>query len=272
MIEVEDAILVELARLAPSDEARDADWDQVLRRARRTDERQGPLARRRWRALIGVSALMLAVAVPAVAISSGVRSFLGFGESRPVVQKAQLVISAPVGNAFYAHLWHAPSTTGGQCSFLSIDHQQSPPQGPTMNGGGSCSYKGSAQVDRANSSRPLTIGVSIARRLRNGDPAKWVPPVVSGNIYAALRPARVVVEWRGGSHELAFRDGYFLGGTPEIYMPPFSEFPFYVVAYDSGGREVARQKLDSPSLLLMNHGWKQYAREYLRWKQEHRGR
>jgi hypothetical protein len=94
---------------------------------------------------------------------------------------------------------------------------------------------------------------------------------VSGTIYAGLGAARVVIEWRGGSYKLALHDGYFLGGTPRLYLPPFREFPFYVVAYDSGGKEVARKKLDSPALLLMNHGWKQYAREYLQWQQTHRG-
>jgi hypothetical protein len=271
VIEAEDAILVELERLAPSDETMNADWDRVLRHAGGTVERQSRGGPRRGRVLVAVAALLLAVAVPTVALSAGVRSLLGFGDSRPVVEKAQLVISAPVGNAFYAHLWHAPSTTDGQCSFLSIDRHLVPLQRPTMNGGGGCNYKGNTQTDRASSSLPLTTDLSIGRRPRNGDPARWVPPVVSGNVYPGLHAARVVVEWRGGSYELALHDGYFLGGTPRLYLPPFRDFPFYVVAYNSGGQEIARKQLDSPSLLLMNNGWKQYAREYLKWKQTRRG-
>jgi hypothetical protein len=97
-----------------------------------------------------------------------------------------------------------------------------------------------------------------------------VPPIVHGSLARGLHARRVQVEWRGGFHRLQYRRGYFLGGTPRLYIPPFAAFPFFVVAYDAAGREVARKKLESPTLRLMRGGWRQYAREYNPWKRRHR--
>jgi hypothetical protein len=96
-----------------------------------------------------------------------------------------------------------------------------------------------------------------------------VPPIVFGSVYSKLHATRIEIEWKGGSHELALRNGWFLGGTPALYMPSFAEFPFVVVAYDAHGKAVARKKLESPSLLLLSGGWKEYARKYHAW-QKHR--
>jgi hypothetical protein len=260
VIDVENEIRSELERLAPADERMADAWEEVLARS---GPQRSP--RRRVRLLVAVPALVLAVAAPTLALSAGVRSFLGMERPRPVVTEAELVLSSPVGNRFHAHLWHAPSTTGGRCSFLSVDHRRTPPRVPQANGGGACTARGTAVVDRAVRAHPLTVGLSISRRLRSGDPAKWVPPIVSGNVHPSLRAARVRVEWRGGSLPLVLDGGYFLGGGPQLYVPPFERFPFFVVAYDAGGREVARKRLESPSLRMLN-GWKEYAREYHRWE------
>jgi hypothetical protein len=265
MHDSETVILDELDRLSPSEEIGAPDWGDAIRRARRPHS-----ARRRL--LLALPVAFLAVALPAVAFSSGLRSALGLGnQPEPVLEHATMLVSAPVGNGYYAHAARAPSTTGGTCVFLTYNHTAGAPHGPGWNrsGGSSCTSTAKVSLSPANKRLPLAPGLSIARRLKSGDPRNWVPPVVFGSVYAKLHATRVAVEWKGGSHELVLRDGWFLGGTPALYMPSFAKFPFTVVAYDAHGKAVARKKLESPSLLMLNGGWKEYARKYHAW-QKHR--
>jgi hypothetical protein len=257
MADVEQLIRDELDRLAPADDRRPPGWDEVLRRA-------APPSRRRIR-LVAAAAILAAVAVPAFAFSGTGRSLLGFAPSPAVVDEARHIVSAPVGNGFFVHWWHSPSKTGGGCSFQTVDRSLEPPATPARMGGGFCG--GSADADRARADHPLSAGVSIQRRPPRVVPPRWVPPRIHGSVYEGLYAVRVQVEWNGGRLPLVLRDGYFLGGSPRLYMPPFAAFPFWVVAYDAQGREVARKKLESPSLRLAG-GWKQYAREYLAWKRK----
>ena len=111
---------------------------------------------------------------------------------------------------------------------------------------------------------PLVLGLSISRRL-NGDPAKWVPPIVSGAVLPSLKAARVAVVWKGGSLPLRLKDNSFLGGSSLLYIPPFERFPFTVVAYDADGRRLAEKRLESPALRMMN-GWDEYTAAYKKWK------
>lgn len=260
MIDVEPVIREELERLAPEAERELPDWDDVVRRASSRARPQRPRSHRS--ALI--VAVALAVAVPALAFSSGVRSLLGFEWSEPVLDQASLLVSAPVGNGFYAHAWTSPSSTGGWCEFLTIDHSPVARSASDNNGGGGCSTNGGRRP-RASREVPLTISVSVSRRLKSGVPTNWVPPIVEGAVLPSLRPARVEVIWNGGSLPLRLRNNNILGGSPALYMPPFENFPYTVVAYDARGKEVARQRLQSPTLMLMN-GWKEYSREYKKWK------
>ena len=115
MIDVENVIRIELERLAPPDETPAPEWERVAAAAGAPAGARNPARRLALIAAAGV----LAVAVPAVAFSADVRSFLGLGHPRPVLARATLVVSAPIGNGFYAHLWHAPSSTGGRCSFTT---------------------------------------------------------------------------------------------------------------------------------------------------------
>lgn len=121
-----------------------------------------------------------------------------------------------------------------------------------------------ARLVQARPDSPLVVGLSISRRLK-GDPAKWVPPIVSGAVLPSLRATRVAVVWKGGSLPLRLKDDSFLGGSPLLYMPPFERFPFTVVAYDAGGRRVAETRLESPALLMMN-GWDEYTAAYEKWR------
>ena len=100
-------------------------------------------------------------------------------------------------------------------------------------------------------------------------PRQWVPPVVWGAVDPGLHAARVAVVWRGGRHDLTLKENWFAGGGRGLFIPPLRKFPFFVVAYDRDGHEVARRKLDSPTLLMVN-GWKEFTRRYKVWKRTHR--
>jgi hypothetical protein len=259
MHDAEPLILAELERLAPAAELGRPDWTNVLSRA--------AVARRPRRAALLVAFAAVAIAVPAVALSSGVRQLLGFGPT-PVLSSAKPLVSAPVGNKFFGHAWRGASTTGGSCVFLTHDHTPEVEHPDSFNGGGSCSTRANASFGEASADLPLMLTLGVTRRLKSGVAANWVPPVVSGSVYDKLHATRVAIEWKGGSHELALHNGNFIGGTPKLYMPTFDKFPFAVVAYDTSGKVVARKKLQSPTLLMVN-GWKEYARLYNAWKKRH---
>ena len=262
MRDSETVILEELDRLAPASELATADWNDALRRAE-------PRRRSRRRVLIALPVAVLAITLPAVALSAGLRSALGLGpRPTPVLRHSHLLVGAPVGNGFYAQAWRAPSTTGGNCLFLTHNRTRHRLRPVLWNGGGSCSVHGGVYVNITTAQHPLAPGISIGRRAKHGVLRNWVPPIVFGSVYTKLHATRVAIEWKGGKHELALRNGWFIGGTPKLYMPSFDKFPFAVVAYDAAGKVVARKKLDSPSLLMLN-GWKEYARKYHAWKRHH---
>lgn len=123
---------------------------------------------------------------------------------------------------------------------------------------------GGERLVQARPDSPLVVGLSISRRL-NGDPAEWVPPIVSGAVLPGLKATRVAVVWKSGSLSLHLKDNSILGGSPLLYMPPFERFPFTVVAYDSEGQRVAEKRLESPALRMMN-GWDEYSAAYKNWK------
>ena len=234
------------------------------------DDYRGGVRRRkvqRERAVVRASgltaAVVLVMAAPALAFSSNVRALVGVARPKPVVAQARLLLSAPVGNGFWAHAWTAPSSTGGQCDFLSTDHRPVVRRPPLVNGGGMCSA-GTGGERLVQADYPLVVGLSISRRLK-GDPAKWVPPIVSGTVLPRLKTTRVAVVWKGGWLPLRLKDNSFLGGSPLLYMPPFERFPFTVVAYDADGRPVAEKRLESPILRMMN-GWDAYSAAYKKWK------
>jgi hypothetical protein len=44
------------------------------------------------------------------------------------------------------------------------------------------------------------------------------------------------------------RYGHFIGVVEELYEPPVETLPFFLVAYDEDGQEVARRKLEAVGL------------------------
>lgn len=261
MIDVEPVIREELERLAPHVETERPDWSDVVGRT----STRPRLERRDARRLTLVVAVVLAAAAPALALSSGVRNLLGFGGPEPVLDQASLLVSAPVGNGYYAHAWTSPSSTGGHCDFLTVDHSPTARSAAGDGGGGACGRTGSRRPARATANVPLAVSISVQRRPTSGVRENWVPPIVGGVVLPSLQAVRVEVVWNGGSLPLRLRNNDFLGGSPALYMPPFENFPYIVVAYDSHGKEVARKRLESPTLMLMN-GWKEYTREYKKWQ------
>jgi hypothetical protein len=218
------------------------------------------------RALGLTAAVALVMAATALAFGgSNARALVGLARPKPVVAQATLLLSAPVGNRFWAHAWTAPSSTGGQCDFLTTDHWPVAHRPTRVTGGGLCAAStGGERLVEARPDDPLVVGLSISRRLK-GDPAKWVPPIVSGALLPSLKAARVSVVWKGGSLPLRLKDNSFLGGSPLLYTPPFERFPFTVVAYDADGRPVAEKRLESPALRMMS-GWDEYTAAYTKWK------
>jgi hypothetical protein len=201
----------------------DADWQDVLRRARST-----PGHRRAVRLAFAI-AIAIAIVAPGLALSSGMRSLLGLERPEPMLEQATLLLSAPVGNGFYAHAWTSPSSTGGRCDFLTIDRQPVV-RDATSNGGGACTNKGrsSRPLGHTSSAVPLNVSLSIGRRPRRGVAANWVPPIVHGAVLPSLKVARVEVVWNGGSLPLHLRNNNFLGGSPLLYMPPFQNSPTWL--------------------------------------------
>jgi hypothetical protein len=244
MHEAEVVLVAELDRLAAAGPSRGPDWADVVRRARAAN-------RTRRHALIALPLLFLAIALPAVALSAGLRSALGLGSRPiPVLSRSHLLVGAPVGNGFYAQAWRAPSTTGGTCLFLTHNRSRHRLRPVLWNGGGSCSEHGGMKLNVTTAQLPLTPGISIARRAKHGILRNWVPPIVFGAVYPKLHAARVVIEWNGGQHELALRGNWFLGGTPALYMPSPDQLPFTVVAYDRAGHMLAHKRLDPKVLAL----------------------
>jgi hypothetical protein len=192
----------------------------------------------------------LARIVAAVALLGAVlQAASGATQPQAVLGKAKLVVSAKVGNGFYAHVWLSPSSTGGQCRFVTKDTVARPTHPATFENGG-CSAKGA--FDTLPPSEPINAGVSIAQRPHGAAATAWAPPIVSGYVANSLNASKVAISWNGGSLPLVLRDGVFVGGGGTLYTPPLKNLPYKVVAYDRKGKVVASQELDGASLELMN--------------------
>jgi hypothetical protein len=168
-------------------------------------------------------------------------------QPKAVLGKAKLVVSAKVGNGFYAHVWLSPSSNGGECRFVTTDSVARPIRPATFENGG-CSGNGAPAVQAA----PISVGLSIVRRPAGKAAASWAPPIVSGSVATGLKAAKVAVRWAGGSLPLVLRNGAFVGGGIELYAPSLKSLPYRVVAYDGRGHVLAAEELDGASLELMN--------------------
>jgi hypothetical protein len=195
---------------------------------------------RRWLIAATVVIAVAAIAAPALAFSDGVRSFLGLQSEPAVLEEARLLVSAPVAEGTVARLWVSPSKIGGECSFVTFG----PPgtvERPSEMGGGLCSDRPLAALDR---SRGVTVTVS-KRPLSEAGARAWVPPVIEGYVDPSLGASRVEIRWTGGSKELAYANGYFIGAVEALYQAPAGLLPIRIIAYDADGREVDRRDVNA---------------------------
>jgi hypothetical protein len=144
-------------------------------------------------------------------------------------------------------MWLAPSSTGGQCAFVTTDRVSSPSR-PTVFEDGGCSAHG--VFNTLNASDPLSVGLTISDRL--GSAKNWRPPFVDGAVDPSLKVTSVELKWNGGAHHLALGHGSFAGGSLILYKPPYKDLPIEVIAFNRAGHEVAHQLLSGASLELMS--------------------
>jgi hypothetical protein len=200
-----------------------------------------PWISRRPLVVAAVVIAVTAIAGPTLAFSDGVRSFLGW-ESLPVFEKSRLLVSAPVAESTVAHLWGSPSRRGGECFFVTFGTPGKVERPSRMTGGGSCSL---GPRSRSGSSMPLSLQVPTVNTAPPGA-AAGVPPILTGYVDPSLGATRVELRWTGGSKELAYANGYFLGGVMRaLFDAPKEVIPIRVIAYDAKGREVHRIDLDA---------------------------
>jgi hypothetical protein len=240
---MEDKRIDVLERLAATDPVRTADYDQdradrVLSSILAEPRAKRRLARKR---LVAAAAAVVAIgiAAPALAFSDSVRSFVGF-DGPPELEEATLLLSAPVADETVVYLWRGRTTNGGECFLESYGQPGAVVEVPEA-GGGICSDRpvSPSQIEGA-----VHVGVT-KKPLRPRGAAEWVPPVISGHLDPALGVTRVAVEWTGGSKDLAYADGHFIGAAEPLYQIPDELLPVYVVAYDAEGREVYRREISA---------------------------
>jgi len=238
---MEDDRINVLDRLAAADpaplgsELDEARADRVLTAILSESRPERPALRRRRRlVLAAVAAGVVAIAAPALAFD-GVRSFV-WRDPEPVLEESRLLVSAPVAEGTVARLWLSPSTTGGQCLFETYGPPADVEHAPEMDGAGGCTERPISWEGI-----PLTYHTGSAGKPHGA--TEWVPPVVSGRVDPELGATRVEVRWTGGSKALVLENEYFIGAVEEFHEPPAERLPFFVVAYDEDGQEVARLKL-----------------------------
>jgi len=241
----EQQLLDRLDRLADNGVG-SPDWGDVVNRV--------PARKRRSprRLVLLAAALVAAVTLPALALSGQLRALF----SEPVLNEATLRISAPVGDGRTARLWTSPSSTGGECMFISLGSHDTD-QHPSQGGSGACTADGTRL--HANNSDHLELGWDLTNHSVPGR----TPPIISGWLPSQLHTARLELHWRTGHKPVPFKGQYFLSVEPVLDRPAFTKLPFYVIAYDQAGKEVSRAKIRSLSL-YMDKPTKERMRDYVR--------
>jgi len=226
----------------------DRDWDDVLQRA----NAQTVTMHRRRLALVA-AAVLLAIALPTLALSASVRGLFGLGRPpRPEYRQARLAVSAPIPGGRVARVWVAPSTTGGTCEFVTIDPAGRNRHPVRMTGGGGCT------LGHARFHGQLSWSFSRGRR---------DTPIVHGRVGANLHAARVELRWHGGVQQLAYSGGYFVAASPALKDPPFRRLPYDIVVYNTDGRIAAQSRIPTSFLYL---DWKRFQPRLHRFRIAHR--
>jgi hypothetical protein len=77
--------------------------------------------RHRARLALVAALVLIAIALPTLALSASVRELLGLSHPGPDYKHARLAVSAPIPGGRVARVWVSPSTDGGRCQFVTID-------------------------------------------------------------------------------------------------------------------------------------------------------
>jgi hypothetical protein len=247
MLDVEPLIRQELRDLSPSEAGLAGDWEAIVVAA--------GITRRRPPLLRGALALavVLAVVVPAVAFSAGVRGLLGFQSPSPRFDEARLVASDRLPDGRVVRMWTSPSTQNGECWFVTYGRAGSGARPDRATSGGQCSV-GAARLRFPGLTYEFAVGRGNA------------PTVISGRFDPARHPARVTIRWRGGRRTVKTGDGYFVAAVPEMANPRFTSLPFDLVVSDSTGRHLTARRIPT-SFLYIN--WKHVEPQLRRYRIGH---
>jgi hypothetical protein len=247
MLDVEPVIVEELRALSPLDLEQHGDWAAIVAAA-------APARRRRRTMAIRVGlvlAAIIAVTLPTVAFSAGVRSLLGFNPPTPKFNEAHLRTTAPLPGGRVARLWTAPSTQGGECWFVTYARAGSPVHPTRRTSGGWCT------VGRARIRGPWTWSLSHGSS---------IPSVLAGRVDPKFRATRVVLRWYGGATVLRVKGGYFVVSGAVLNSPPFTRLPFDLIAENAAGKTVASSRI--PTSFLYSK-WKNVEPELRHYRRAH---
>jgi hypothetical protein len=247
MVDSDLALQSALEHLSPEAETRAAtpDWPTVVGRLSAPHHYKRD---HRWRFTFAAAAALVAICVPAIALSASVRGWLGFG-SQPVYNKARLVVSTPIAGKRVARLWVSPSTDGGECEIITISAASFVAIDPTT---------GAMRPVAAGTRDSGGYGCTVGSRRVLPTALTWTfSPVPVGNTHAALvhghvgqiyKGVRVDVVWNGGNEKLRTVDGYFIGVVATIRNPGFHRLPYTVVAYNAQGHAVVHRRIPTSFL------------------------
>lgn len=264
MVDSDLALQRVLEHLSPEAEARAArpDWATVR------DRLSAPRRKRdhRWRFAFAGAVALVAICLPAIAVSASVRGWLGFGP-QPVYKKARLIVSTPIAGNRIARVWVSPSTEGGECEIITITPAalvvidpttgaMRPPAAKTRDSGGYGCTVGSTRVPPTALTwtfSPVPVGNRQAA-------------LIHGHVGQTHKAARVDVVWNGGAERLRLVDGYFIGTVAAIRNPQFHRLPYTVVAYNAQGHAAVHRRIPTSFLYT---DWKSVERRLQQYRQSH---
>jgi hypothetical protein len=261
-----DSLDIAMNDLIPNFADERPDWTNVVERSTKLARRRPFIWERHSRTAIAIAFALVAICLPAIALSASVRGWLGLG-SQPVYKKARLVVSTPIAGNRVARLWVGPSTDGGDCEIITVTAASFVAIDPTT---------GAMRPVAASTRDSGGYGCTVGSTHVPSTALTWTfSPIPVGSLHGALihghvgqsdKAVRVDIRWSGGREKLRTVDGYFIGVVPEIRNPPFHRLPYTVVAYNAQGHPVARQRIPTSFLYT---DWRSVEPRLRQYRQRH---